>query len=44
LKQVRGDVMGAGNGPELRKALDEIYQGRILAEASALAEREPGAR
>ena len=44
LKQVRGDVMGAGNGPELRKALDEIYQGRILAEASAIAEREPGSR
>ena len=41
LKQVQGDVIGAGSGPELRKALDEIYQGRILAEASTLGEREP---
>lgn len=44
LKQVQGDVIGAGNGAELRKALDEIYQGRILAEASALAESEPDSR
>jgi len=44
LKQVRGDVIGAGSGPELRKALDEIYQGRILAEASTLGEREPESR
>ena len=41
LKDVQGDVIGANSGPELRKALDEIYQGRILAEASALGEREP---
>ena len=41
LKQVQGNVIGAGSGPELRKALDEIYQGRILAEASPLGEREP---
>lgn len=41
LKQVHGDVIGAGNGVELRKALDEIYQGRILAEASTAGEREP---
>jgi Mg-chelatase subunit ChlD len=41
LKQVQGDVMGAGNGPELTKALDEIYRGRILAEVSTLGEREP---
>ena len=41
LKDVGGDVMGAGSGPELRKALDTIYQGRILAEAPADAEREP---
>jgi Mg-chelatase subunit ChlD len=41
LKQVQGDVIGAGNGPELKKALDEIYQGRILAEASTLGERDP---
>ena len=44
LKDVQGDVIGAGSGPELRKALDEIYQGRILAEASTLGEREPGSR
>jgi Mg-chelatase subunit ChlD len=44
LTQVRGDVMGAGNGPELRKALDEIYQDRILAEASTPGEREPESR
>ena len=44
LKQVQGDVIGAGSGPELRKALDEIYQGRILAEASTLGEREPDSR
>jgi Mg-chelatase subunit ChlD len=41
LKDVGGEVMGAGSGPELRKALDTIYQGRILAEAPAEAEREP---
>ena len=40
LKQVGGDVFGAGSGGELRKALDEVYQGKILAEAPA-AEREP---
>ncbi len=44
LKQVRGDAIGAGNGPELRKALDEVYQDRILAEASTLGEREPESR
>ena len=44
LKQVQGDVIGAGNGPELKKALDQIYQGRILAEASTLGEREPESR
>jgi Mg-chelatase subunit ChlD len=44
LKQVQGDVMSAGSGPELRKALDEIYQGRILAEASTVGEREPESR
>ena len=41
LKQVDGDVIGAGNGVELRKALDEIYQGRILAEASTQASANP---
>jgi Mg-chelatase subunit ChlD len=41
LKQVGGDVIGAGTGSELRAALDGIYQGKILAEAPADAEREP---
>lgn len=40
LKDVGGDVIGAGTGPELRAALDDIYQGKILAEA--VGEREPG--
>jgi Mg-chelatase subunit ChlD len=39
LKDVGGDVMGAGSGPELRAALDGIYQGKILAEATG-GERE----
>jgi Mg-chelatase subunit ChlD len=33
LKEVGGDVVGAGTGGELRTALDGIYQGKILAEA-----------
>jgi len=33
LKDVGGDVLGAGNGAELRQALDAVYQGKILAEA-----------
>lgn len=41
LKEVGGDVIGAGTGGELRTALDQIYQGKILAEAPAGAEREP---
>jgi Mg-chelatase subunit ChlD len=41
LKDVGGDVMGAGTGVELRTALDGIYQGKILAEAPG-GEREPG--
>jgi Mg-chelatase subunit ChlD len=40
LKDAGGDVFGAGSGPELRKALDGVYQGKILAEAPAT-EREP---
>jgi Mg-chelatase subunit ChlD len=40
LKEVGGGVLAAGSGVELRKALDEVYQGKILAEAPA-AEREP---
>jgi Mg-chelatase subunit ChlD len=41
MKEVGGDVMGASSGPELRAALDGIYQGKILAEASG-GEREAG--
>ena len=41
LKEVGGDVLGAGTGAELRKALDDVYRGKILAEAPAEAEREP---
>ena len=42
LKEVGGDVIGAGTGAELRTALDGIYQGKILAEAPDAGEREPG--
>jgi Mg-chelatase subunit ChlD len=41
LKEVGGDVIGAGTGDELHKALDGIYQGKILAEAPDAGEREP---
>jgi len=41
LKDVGGDVLGAGTGVELRTALDQVYQGKILAEAPANVEREP---
>ena len=41
LKDVGGDVIGAGSGAELRTALDGIYQGRILAEAIDAGEDEP---
>jgi hypothetical protein len=44
LKQVQGDVIGAGSGAELRRALDEIYRDRILAEATTLGERDPESR
>jgi Mg-chelatase subunit ChlD len=40
LKEVGGDVVGAGTGPELRTALDGIYQGKILAESMDAGERE----
>jgi Mg-chelatase subunit ChlD len=40
LREVGGDVIGAGTGAELRQALDGIYQGKILAEAP-VSEREP---
>jgi Mg-chelatase subunit ChlD len=43
LKDVGGDVIGAGTGPELRTALDGIYQGKILAEAAG-GEREPASK
>ena len=39
LKDVGGDVIGASNGGELKTALDGIYQGKILAEATG-GERE----
>ena len=41
LREVGGDVIAAASGPELRGALDGIYQGKILAEAPAGVEREP---
>jgi hypothetical protein len=41
LKDVGGDVLGAGTGAELRQALDGIYQGKILAEAVDAGEKEP---
>ena len=41
LKETGGDVLSAGGGAELRKALDEVYQGKILAEAPGAGEREP---
>jgi len=41
LKQVGGDVIAAGSGPELDTALNGIYQGKILAEAIDAGEREP---
>jgi Mg-chelatase subunit ChlD len=40
LKEVGGDVIPAANGVELRQALDEIYQGRILAEEVDVGEGE----
>jgi Mg-chelatase subunit ChlD len=41
LKDVGGDVIGAGTGDELHRALAGIYQGKILAEAPGAGEREP---
>jgi hypothetical protein len=40
LKDVGGDVIGAGSGPALRTALDGIYQGKILGEATSGGERD----
>ena len=42
LKDVGGDVIGAGTGAELRTALDGIYQGKILAEAADAGETGTG--
>jgi Mg-chelatase subunit ChlD len=41
LKEVGGEVFGAGTKDELRTALDGVYQGKILAEAVDAGEREP---
>jgi Mg-chelatase subunit ChlD len=41
LKDAGGDVIAAGSAPELRTALDGIYEGKILAEAIDAGEREP---
>jgi Mg-chelatase subunit ChlD len=41
LADVGGSVLGAANGNDLRKALDDIYQGKILAEAVDAGERAP---
>lgn len=38
LAAVRGQVIGAQSGPELRAALTEIYEGKILAEANDFGE------
>ena len=40
LQDVGGHVMTAANGESLRKTLDEVYQGKILAEAVGAGERE----
>jgi uncharacterized protein YegL len=40
LKDAGGDVIGAGSAPELRAALDGIYQGKILGEAPAAGEKK----
>jgi len=40
LGEVGGAVLGAGNGTELRRALADLYQGKILAEAVDAGETE----
>jgi uncharacterized protein with von Willebrand factor type A (vWA) domain len=40
LKDAGGDVLAAGNGDELKAALDGVFQGKILAEAPGVGERE----
>ncbi|MCI0407007.1 MAG: VWA domain-containing protein [Acidobacteria bacterium] len=42
LKEVGGDVLSAANGSELGRALEEVYQGKILAEEVDVGETEPG--
>jgi hypothetical protein len=46
LRDVGGDVLSAGGADELRAALSEVYEGRILAEAADYGEAssEPAAR
>ena len=39
VRDVRGEVLGAGNGAALRASLDTIYRGKILAEAMDAGER-----
>ena len=39
VRDVRGEVLGAGNGVALRASLDTIYRGKILAEAMDAGER-----
>ena len=41
LKEVGGDVIAASSGTELQAALENVYQGKILAEALDAGEREP---
>lgn len=41
VRDVRGEVLGAGNAVALRASLDTIYRGKILAEAMDAGERLP---
>jgi len=41
VKDVRGEVVGASDGPALRASLDTIYRGKILAEAIDIGETLP---
>ena len=41
VKDVRGEVVGASDGPALRASLDTIYRGKILAEALDVGETLP---
>ena len=43
LREVHGEVLGAGNGVALRASLDTIYRGKILAEAMDAGESLPQA-